>query len=253
MIQTSHIGSLPFLDIDLADKFNNQFDLPVLYSLPLFDDSDFMLAQVLGTCTPDKFSAQLIEKDIKIKNISSIQKYKQFKFQMVGPITLIKSFSQISNDEIDILLKWYKKQLLSILDLELMSKCYFFLDEPMLFMATDVEYKILNSFLLNLKSSFYKLGVHCCSKFNLSSIDLSLLNGLSFESKYFEYDMFPANLDLFLGVVDTKSLKLDDSLELEAVKNSLYVTPHCGLALTDSDKMDMVSRKLSEWIKMTSL
>lgn len=253
MILTSHVGSLPFLDIKQANAFNEDFDLPVLFSLPKVNESELMLNQVLGLGSGTVFSQSIVEREIVIKNIDSICKYDEFKFQMVGPITLIKSFKQISNSEIEALLYWYQNQLSNILDLNVMKRCYFFLDEPMLFMANVDEYEVLNSFLSSLTDKFLKLGVHCCSEFKPDLLDFSFINGLSFESKYFKENHFPEHIDLFLGVLDTQDLRLDSPLSLDNLPNKLYVTPHCGLALSMPEKMNMVSKKLTNWIKMTSL
>ncbi len=252
MIKTSHIGSLPFKSLRDADQFNKSFDLPVLYSLPLLDKSQFMLAQVIGDFNTDSFDKGILGRNIKIPNLDSVTEYEEFKFQLVGPITLIKSFKKISPLEINLLLKWYLNQIIELFEKKRVASCYFFLDEPMLYMANDSDYVLLNNFLKTLKTKFFKVGIHCCSSFEISKINLSLIDGFSFESKYLNNQDFQ-NIDLFIGVLSTDTFELDPIIDLTTFSNQIYVTPHCGFALSDPQKLSSVSKKLTNWIKMTSL
>jgi hypothetical protein len=251
MIKTSHIGSLPFNNTNEADRFNSFFDLPVLYTLPNLDKSQFMLDQVLGEYK--KYSKGILKRSIKVPNLKAIKDYDSFKYQMVGPITLIKSLQLTDQCEIEDLLNWYIKQLRNLFSINISKTCYFFLDEPMLFMATKDDYILLNNFLSSMRSLFLKVGIHCCSEMKPELLDFKLLNGLSIESKYINQLDLNLEFDLFLGVLDTKEITLDPIVKLDKVLGDVYVTPHCGLAFTDVEKMHLVSKNLTAWANMAQV
>lgn len=248
MIRTSHIGSLPFMNTKDADHFNSFFDLPVLYTLPILDKNQFMLEQVVGEYK--SYTEQILQTNISVSNLESIKDFNHFKYQMVGPITLIKSLKLNNQKSIDDLLNWYLKELKDFFSKDISKKCYFFLDEPMLFMATEEEYRLLNNFLSKLEYVFNRIGIHCCSEMKPEWLNFEFINGISIESKYIN-DLDPSlDFDLFLGVLDTKTIELDPIVKFEEFKGNVYVTPHCGLAFTDIEKMGMVSKNLTKWAKM---
>lgn len=248
MIRTSHIGSLPFMNTKDADHFNSYFDLPALYTLPIMDKKQFMLEQVIGEHR--SYSDQILETSLDVSNLESLKDFNHFKYQMVGPITLIKSLKLSDEKSIGDLLNWYLKELNDLLPKDISKKCYFFLDEPMLFMATDEDYELLNNFLSKLESVFNRIGIHCCSEMRPELLKFEYINGISIESKYINDLDLNLDFDLFLGVLDTKTIELDPIVKLEEFKGNVYVTPHCGLAFTDNEKMAMVSRNLTKWAKM---
>lgn len=248
MIKTTHIGSLPFQNKKDADLFNHLFDLPVMYSLPLMNNSQFMLEQVLGHYK--EYSIEITQRNIELYNVDSIKDYKHFKFQMAGPITLIKYLKLDDGSEILTFLNWYSDQLKKMFTSELSRRCYFFLDEPSLFLSNKGQYNLLNDFVLDLKDSFYKIGLHCCSEMDLNLLNVKDLNGLSIESKYIDKLDLSQELDLFLGVLNTTDLNLDPIFDLPQINGDLFVTPHCGLAFTEIQKMHLVSINLTKWANM---
>lgn len=245
---TSHIGSLPFTSIKEAEDFNSRFSLPVLFTLPKLNPSEFMISQVLGE-TMD-FSNETMKRKLDVDYTDSIKNYAHFKFQIVGPITLLKSINNISDFSKKEILDWHFKNIKNCLSSDLKKKCYFFLDEPSLYCASKDEFKVLNDFIRQLNNEFYKIGLHCCSRFDFDYLDQSELDGVSIESKHLDQYNIDENLDIFLGVIDTKSLKPSAIIDTSRFKNNIYLTPDCGLALSDLKKTLSVPENLSSWAKM---
>lgn len=256
MILTSHIGSLPFKSILEAQSFNQDFDLPVLYTLPQLFQEDFMLAQVLGVNSAIEYSEpffyKLVNSKLSIRHHDSIDFSREFKFQMLGPVTLIKSILNIPTLRVNELLSWYAKELVNLLEANKREKCYFFLDEPLL-CSSESENILLNNFILKLKDHFLKIGLHCCQKLSFNSINFSILDGISFESKYLKILPAQVKIDLFIGILDTETLELDDTLDLSKLENKIYLTPHCGLAFSSCLMVRKVHEKLINWGKLAFL
>lgn len=154
MIKTTHVGSLPFLNTKDADVFNSKFDLPVLYTLPALDKNQLMLEQVVGNVK--EFDKSILSRTIEVFNLHSIQNRSKFKYQMIGPVTLIKALDIRDDVIIEDILNWYLGQLKKLIGSKESKRCYFFLDEPMLFSASEKHYAYLNHFISELRGSFLK-------------------------------------------------------------------------------------------------
>ena len=252
-MRTTHIGSLPFKSLSEACDFNSKFSLPVLFTLPNLDENDFMLSQVFGCNRPIDFDDSLIERRINLNYTQILDSFEEFKLQIIGPITLLKCIKNLPASRVHDVLDWHYNNILSLIEDRYKGRCYFFLDEPMLFDANEKEFDILNNFLSKLSSTFNKLAIHSCSQFKLNLLDQKLLDGISFESQYLEYYRPLKHLDLFLGVVETKGLGMKPQIDLSRIGNNIYLTPDCGLALGDSVIVQSVPENLTKWGALASL
>ena len=252
-MKTTHIGSLPFQSLSEARDFNSKFSLPVLFTLPKLNENDFMLSQVFGSNNSIEFDDSLLKKPINLNYTQILESFDEFKFQIIGPVTLLKCIRDLPTSRVQDVLDWHYNNILSLLEKRYMRRCYFFLDEPMLFDANEKEFNILNSFLLRLSGAFKKLAIHSCSQFKFNLLDQKRLDGISFESQYLEDYRPLKHLDLFLGVVETQGLAMKPQIDLSHCENNIYLTPDCGLAFGDPKMVQSVPENLTKWGALASL
>lgn len=245
MISISHIGSLPFLSTKEAAEFNSKFTIPCKFTLPNLNEKDLMTYQVLKKYKV--FDEKLIKEKFYFNNysLSFGQKYKS---QIMGPVT---ASLLLGNVPLQKFKNWYLRNLIEALKNENVDDCYFFLDEPMLFKADQIHFDLLNFVLSEIKDMIFSLGVHSCERFSFEKVDQSSLDSISVESKYFEEYKFNTSLEIFLGVLETDTLKPADVIALS--KNKIHLTPNCGLAFSKIDLVQSVPEKLLKWGKMALL
>jgi methionine synthase II (cobalamin-independent) len=170
----------------------------------------------------DEFKSEFNQRDIK--------------WQIMGPITFIKSFDNpLTEPQIKKLLIWYQSVILHFYTEHKNSfkKMLLVLDEPLF----DIKLKSeLLSTLNFFKKTDMDIGVHCCSKLKGSdlidikpdylSIDCSLYN----QQELLSIKNIATNL--ISGVVDTVSGEVCYPIS-EIIKESKYFTPTCGLAFSE--------------------
>ena len=248
------MGSLPFLSVTAALDFNQEFDLPVLFTLPSLGQEHFMgfdVAFLLGILdgTDNKQKVQLKSKFYRTSNdiipffLSDFlqrQRGDAFKYQLIGPYTFFKILDEpmINFEQFCHFLITKYKNLIEMLQREGMT--LFSLDEPLIggLINESPNYRqSLCSFIEELKSHKFDLSVHVCSdipvslvkelpsKFNLdfsilSQIDKSYVD----QTNIFGFSEGVCKLQDFLGE------NLPHSLD------SLYASPSCGLYGVDEKK-----------------
>ena len=229
-MNTTHIGSLPYLSVDEAVQFNNHITLPCLPTLPKLFANEWMLNQflcgfmleehVLPFCCADEF----------------FKKYKgRVKIQLCGIQTLFNNIPypvEKSN-----FVSWYTKTVRRFLD-TIENEFVLFFDEPDL-RSLDIElWKVYSQF--NLKDQ----GIHSCAKGDWKKFDLSSFNHISFDSRLIsstEIDHLRKNNKiLYFGDLDTKSGDSFNSI----IKESDFLTPSCGLALNDLSSVLKIQNQL---------
>jgi hypothetical protein len=81
----------------------------------------------------------------------------------------------------------------------------------------------------------FELGLHCCSVFNPAELDLSIFSSLSFDSNIMNHKdislLKRMDKELIYGCINTRSAEMTKNLQLLQTD---YISPCCGLALTDS-------------------
>ncbi len=241
-VQTTHIGSLPFTDINTALDYTFQFDLPVLFTLPSFGAEHFMGADLcyqLGILNSVKVNGGLeISENKKFKSINPFffrefvkaKGNKEFKYQIIGPYTLSKmiinsgpSLKKISEELIPPI-----KALIQSLEEEGLILLSF--DEPLLFQANEEELQIVKEFIKELKKEKVNFSVHVCSDIPLASclkleaplnLDISTLK-IGFES----YLPFMNIIGLSKGTLNLQGFMGTNLLKY---LGNVYISPSCGL------------------------
>lgn len=248
MVKTTHIGSLPFKNIDLAIEFNKLFSLPVLSTLPLISKSEYMLNQVLPGIEGGSLKNLKINLDkdynfidYKIPFIIEHDFFKEFagfeiKWQIVGLVTLLKSFNNLSESEYSKMTHWHAKNIIEYHNFLLphFSKVNLFLDEPMYNEFADKN--LLKNFLDLLKNEAIEINIHCCANITHELFSELKLDGLSFDytqlksTSYSDLEKFAKKL--YLGVINTQTFQRVRPIPF---KDSYFLTPACGLAYSDPE------------------
>lgn len=263
MIDTTHIGSLPFLDTLRAVEFNKNFSLPVLSTLPKLSTSEFMIEQLLIGMENVKFvdHSLVTVGNVKLKNFKfNFLLEKDFvnnfsgsdiKWQILGPMTFLKLFSPKSIDKAlkQKILCWHIdniKNYQEFLNIHF-KNITLFLDEPML--TNEYEVKELNSFIKKLDIN--NIVIHNCSSFKPSiykSLDKNI--SLSFDllvmdvKKIDEFSRLSHML--YPGVIS------GENLNIKTIPKSLRsrlkaVTPSCGLFGADENALDQIIASLKDF------
>lgn len=258
---TTHIGSLPFTSVDECIEFNKKFDLPVLSTLPLINNNEFMIEQVahgISGAKVEQFkiylpeNLQLNEYRFPFVSLNAFVenfKSKTIKWQILGPVTFIQSCSPIEESSIKILLQWHLDNILHFHN-ELKKKfkdAILFLDEP-LFQQTD-SLNLLKDFCSSLKEKDIQLGIHCCSHIEEGSLNEIKIDFLSYDSSLNKANDFneltTKGVGLCPGIVST----IDISTYKDDLNNACFVAPSCGLAFTEVKMAQKVPIILSDMSK----
>lgn len=263
MIQTTHVGSLPFLETTAALDYTFRWDVPVLFTLPKQSSIEYLgldLLSGLGLHTHSNKSEIILPKNFlqcsqkinphHLKEFllfgEKLNKLHKYKVQFPGPVTL---YSLLGNrDEIcftDFSQFLLEKFVKCSEELQRHGEIIFVLDEPLL--RENILFYEESNYLKVLAETRAEAFIHCCDK-----IDLSLLSN-SLASMHLDIGLYrntPGVLDLPLKFV---GFKLDSGFlptktgSAHFVKNSLkYISPACGLGL---DKTQDVSSLPEEFHK----
>ncbi len=248
-VLTTHIGSLPYVDVEPALDFTFDFDLPVLFTLPKLDSNQYMQNELLTLLNLGHVQNKQIiladnylevNKDIRPfyadEFFSKLKREKQdqFKYQLIGPLSFYKLIKQeIPIQEVfDFLLVKYQTL---VRDLNVYGKLYFSIDEPLLSMATDGELKLLVDFFNKLKSANSgKTFIHLCCKLEQQQLSFFDSSWLNLDLSLYASDYF--NSTCFWGL---KSGLLPPDVTLHDLSQELLLGPSCGLA--NLSEMDIIS------------
>lgn len=227
MIQITHVGSLPFLEVKEALEFSFSFDIPALFTLPNRSEKEF-----LGQDIVELMKVEMPFYYNEFKEEALKRNTKTIKYQIVGPITLKRLYPCFKTPE---LLRLCKK---IISNLQADFNLILAIDEPYLFKADELEILELKSFILDLKKySLEYLYIHSCSR--LSKEQLESLRGINLNLNQLLYlnEKLSVEHNAFFGFeCDESLISSEDSSLLkmrfnEIQANIRFMTPACGLAL----------------------
>lgn len=260
MIRHCHVGSLPFTSLEEAGEFNSKFDLPALFTLPMKNSNEFMIAEFLfllglGFVEDKKIKLYSLshldgldfQKPFHLDYCLSKFNGKSFKYQLMGPFSfwmLIKDQYNFSLDDIFSFLieKFYEflKPLVA-LGLEL-----FAIDEPFI---QGRNLAIMNKLFLFADELSNRLHIdvyiHCCAKIT-SDIPEKFQKSLHLDfSLYSKDEIRSLNEIKFIGS-ELLSTKLPINIIVDQIKNieKLYVLPPCGLAMKKPEELELIFNNL---------
>lgn len=256
-MRTTHIGSLPFSCIDKCILFNEQLDLPALSTLPGIDKNEFMLEQVAqGICGAKIENFKIIlPQDFKLatfkfpflceKEFINHFQGQDIKWQIVGPVTLMKATENLPPKRVQEFLTWHFANIISYHKflLQNFKRVYFFLDEPSYSSQEDVI--VLTHFIERLRDEVDLLGVHCCG-----TIDPKNFRKLNIDYLSFDYELINSVVmnqlmqmpfHLVLGVVNTVTLSVSEGYVCDPQN---LISPACGLAYTEESLATKVPKLL---------
>jgi hypothetical protein len=244
----THVGSLPFLNTEDALDFTFDFDIPVLFTLPMMEPKEFMHLEMISNLGIGEFSENKIKfNDLDINSSFEIKSQyeepffkrfkssgcKRFKYQQTGPVTLFElSDKALTIDQIfDYLLVKFTQLLVRYRDY---GQVLFIIDEPMLNINFSKYRDKFNLFLEALsKLDGVEIGVHICSKMSVEELN-------ELRCKYIHFDSSLYTPDEFSEITNTRFFGVsvpDNTNEYIASKSSYFlqnaeiISPSCGLAL----------------------
>jgi hypothetical protein len=220
-VNTTHIGSLPYLTIHEAIEFNKQFTLPCLPTLPRLNQDEWMINQ---------FLCGFMVQGHKLPFCCFEPFFEEFggrvKIQVCGIQTLHNNLpSQVSKSDF---IDWYIRVVRQFVD-SIENELILFFDEP--------DLQQLDTEIWDVYSMFdkYELGIHSCAKGDWTNLDLRAFKHISFDSKLIseseiEYLRLKSKV-LYYGDIDTSTGENYGS----NIGEDDYLTPSCGLALSSFD------------------
>jgi len=257
-IDITHIGSLPFLNVEDAIDYTFKFDIPVLFSLPILNSKEFMGQDILHQL---KIPFRMVDHKIHLE-VSSLcttselipayfdlfineclkRNRDEFKYQLIGPFTFYKMMTSSSNISFKDSWNFLIDKYLHLFDLFDNYKLIFFIDEPSIFLASEEELSLIKSFMdrLSVHKNTMNIGIHFCSKLHTSHFDLFSPYIINFDiSQYISTELSEvkgfnscgisvpyANVQDNLGIIKSKT------------EDRLFFTPSCGLAFDTSSSLD---------------
>jgi methionine synthase II (cobalamin-independent) len=259
---TSHIGSLPFLSLNEAIAFNHLFTIPVLSTLPLMNDNEYMLAQVQSGIPNSSLQnykinlpTQLFLSDYQypftlFENFVKQFQNKPMKWQIVGPCTLIKSLQHtISHKTMSYFLDWHLHNIRNFQNVlgKFFLSSYLFLDEPL--WDKNFYPDLIQKFYEQLAKLQAEVGVHCCGKVMDDSLLKLPIKAISLDLTLTTNEVLSSILnqkkEFWAGILNTVNLEVNSHpCLLESHK--IVLTPACGLALTSKSIVEKVPSILRE-------
>lgn len=264
-MKSTHVGSLPFLSINQALDYTFKYDVPVLPTLPRFDDKQFIGADVVYMLDLGKFDDRrmLLNDDFHKSTKELIPfwandffaRFKgsgkdEFKYQSIGPIsfyTMAKKNKKVDFKVVYDLLMTKYSSLLKQLKNE--GDFLFVLDEPLLFEDFQNTYPALESFCEELKGIHSNLAIHCCGKLSIFQLN-QCTTPMSIDfNLYSEEEILQLKNEIIPGVTYLEEEPEYLKLIREGKISAKYITPSCGLAYKTLDEVDII---LDNLIKLTS-
>lgn len=259
-VYTTHIGSLPFVDIGDAFSFNSKFDLPCLFTLPKRDPNEFMLpdcARVLGIDFKAGVFLKYSKKGKEIspyleKLIESLGKKSiGFKYQLLGPYSAYHfyGFEEQNYPFEKFLMEISKRYNEIIQDLKNYGLNLFFFDEPVLSQLQKDSIKLeryLNWFFQFHKKTEVEVGIHCCGYLNLTQREFQDLPLHLDFSLYQESDLANLQEIKYLGF-SKGAVPLAFNLgNFKNIKNNLiFLAPSCGLGILKISEISGIYNSLA--------
>ena len=260
MIQTTHVGSLPFKTINDALEYTFRWDIPALFTLPNFDSRQYMgqdILTLLGIEYINEEKGIRIAKDYfrdfkKIKpfyldeflRLASHQKKGLIKYQIIGPITL---YSLLSNkDEINFtdFCRFLQERYCECARfLRSYHSLFLVIDEPLL--KENITFYQDSDFLEPIENFCEELYVHCCDRIDLVSTE-NLERKLHLDLKLFHEEcQVPKNCE-FVGV-DTSFFDKPKMLKdfCADFKNIRFISPACGLANSSLQETETIFSEIT--------
>lgn len=248
MIQTTHVGSLPFLDIDSALEYTFKWDVPTLFTLPKLNKLELLGLETLRALglnpAPNQSDINLpldyfqrsndltpLHLDMFLRFGEKVDKLSKFKVQFTGPVTLyslLKNKEQINFMELSQFL--LEKFVRCSERLQKYGDIIFVLDEPLL--RENLLFYEKSKYLEALKKTRAEVFIHCCDKLDLTQLSQSLTSMHLDIDLYNDDPKFPPLTLPFVGL----DVKLSIPPSINGIKlfkeSSLkYISPPCGLAL----------------------
>lgn len=235
MIQTTHVGSLPFLTLEKALDYTFRFDVPVLFTLPKLYEHQFIHKEIFEI---SKHKRPYFYEEFKQK--AKEKGVKKIKYQLLGPVSFF-ALNLNQKMEIDNFLNLHK------MCVDLLQKDFellYVLDEPLLDRVNDESFAVLKSLSESLiQKDSLELAIHCCAK--LPSEMLGKFNFCPLNLDIALYDHFSLDKEMFIfpGINLNKK-----HLDQEFKNNNIlrYISPSCGLALNNVKELDTLFNRLDE-------
>ncbi|MAZ48125.1 MAG: hypothetical protein CME65_06160 [Halobacteriovoraceae bacterium] len=230
-VETTHIGSLPFVQLNQAIEFTFKFDIPVLFTLPHLDPKQFMGIDVLSrTHNLASLDIELPYEKEFFKRLAS-QDSKIFKTQLIGPITLHKYFlkDQTLESVASKLGVLYKNLINRFIE---KGDLFLVIDEPALKSRSEIEF--LNEFFYKLNIVDCEVGLHCCSDINEEIFELLKIKNKQLDWSLRNKDNFNRD-EVFLGGLEMRAPETWGNFLFS--KKNLIISPACGLANESNPEM----------------
>jgi methionine synthase II (cobalamin-independent) len=219
-MNTTHLGSMPFKDIQIAIEWSKKFELVTVPELPKLDDSQCMLKRASAALA-------LSKGQMAFSNLVDKFDCSEIKIHCAGPVTVEMLEKGSFSRYFELLL-----EASSVLSTRF-DKLWICLDEPSLNYSINVDRDQYSSYLNQFSN--VQIGIHNCDSVRLENLFIEDINFLSVS--YFQLtnpldELFALMKDktLMLGTLDTKDnyLSMLPSIDLSSAGN-LYLTPSCGL------------------------
>ena len=263
-IEITHIGSLPFLDIEDAIDYTFKFDIPVLFTLPILHPNEFMGQDILNQL---KIPFRMVDHKIYLEESSLVTSSElipphydrfinecvkrnrdEFKYQLIGPFTFYKMMTSSSNIAFKDAWNFLFDKYLHLFDLFDSYKIIFFIDEPSIFLASTEELSLIKSFMdrLSVHKNIKNIGIHFCSKLHPRHFELFSPYIINFDiSQYISTELSEVKGFNSCGI-SAPYTNVQDNLGIikSKTKDRLYFTPSCGLAFDSSSSLEHIFNHL---------
>ncbi len=260
MIRHCHVGSLPFTSLEEAGEFNSKFDLPALFTLPMKNSNEFMIAEFLfllglGFVEDKKIKLYSLshldgldfQKPFHLDYCLSKFEGRSFKYQLMGPFSfwmLIKDQYNFSLDDIfSFLIEKFYEFLKPLVELGLEL---FAIDEPFIQGRNLGLLSKLVWFVDELSNRLQiDVYIHCCSKIS-TDIPIKHQSSLHLDFSLYDIDEIRRLEEIkFIGYELLQS-ELPTNIIANQIKNieKLYVLPPCGLAMKNAEELKLIFSNL---------
>lgn len=230
-MKKTHLGSMPFLDINTSISWAKKFDLITLPELVIRDQSQLMINRA-RECLRKKNGFHAFS------NLLDHFDEKEIKIHCAGPLTC----SMLGEFSIDLymdLIYQASEQLKNRYD-----KLWICLDEPSLnFVNINESTKIRYKTFLNSFES--KIGIHCCDKVSLDQLFPEHINFLSISAFKCDINEFLTwkNGELIIGSINAINGEQSTS---HIPSKDVFISPDCGLGTIDENLANNILKCLFE-------
>lgn len=253
-MKLTHIGSLPFLSVNQALDYTFKWDIPVLFTLPKLNSSEFIghdLLNLMGIDYGSGVNFLKIDPEFKSKAKEITPFYlepflkklkahgsKKFKYQLLGPVSfyhLIQNKDLISFGEFsEFLLGKYKTLVASLAK---HADLLFVLDEP--FLANQTQFYTESKFIDELAKAGAEVFIHCCAKLSVEDIK-SLSSIINIDLHLYSDDEISRFSPLEFPGFTWSSTDLPQNIGVlkKSTNNAQFLSPSCGLAFKSIQEVE---------------